>query len=111
MSPVGVRASKALVRGVLLAERSGESGEDDEEPTLGEGLGPRRLFNRTRGDDADGPSAADGMDEDWPEMPHDDEMPDLVDSSDDEDGDRSVPDLVDSSDDDDAALATTIDVD
>jgi hypothetical protein len=38
-------------------------------------------------------------------------MPDLVDSSDDEDGDRSVPDLVDSSDDDDAALATTIDVD
>ena len=51
------------------------------------------------------------MDEDWPETPHDDAMPDLVDSSDDEDGDRSVPDLVDSSDDDDAALATTIDVD
>ena len=64
----------------------------------------------TREDD-DGPSAADGMDEDWPETPHDDAMPDLVDSSDDEDGDRSVPDLVDSSDDDDAALATTIDVD
>ena len=92
-------------------DESGESGEDDEERTLGDGLGPRRLFNRTRGDDADGPSAADGMDEDWPEMPHDDEMPDLVESSDDEDGDRSVPDLVDSSDDDDAALATTIDVD
>jgi hypothetical protein len=71
-----------------VGDESGESGEDD-----------------------DGPSAADGMDEDWPETPHDDAMPDLVDSSDDEDGDRSVPDLVDSSDDDDAALATTIDVD
>ena len=71
-----------------VGDESGESGEDD-----------------------DGPSAADGMDEDWPETRHDDAMPDLVDSSDDEDGDRSVPDLVDSSDDDDAALATTIDVD
>ena len=50
------------------------------------------------------------MDEDWPETPHDDAMPDLVDSSD-EDGDRSVPDLVDSSYDYDDALATTIYVD
>ena len=55
-------------------------------------------------------------DEDDPAMSHDDALPELVDSSDDdEDGDEDVPledvpDLVDSSD-DDAALETSMNVD
>lgn len=58
----------------------------------------------------------DEMDEDDPAMSHDDALPELVDSSDDdEDGDEDVPledvpDLVDSSD-DDAALETSMNVD
>ena len=63
-----------------------------------------------------GGRADDEMDEDDPAMSHDDALPELVDSSDDdEDGDEDVPledvpDLVDSSD-DDAALETSMNVD